>query len=89
MGRYYFDLENGDGETLDNEGMELPSRERVSQEASRIVAEIARDEIPEMREGTIALTIRDSEKKIVGKTTLTFATRWVANGEKESSGECR
>lgn len=81
MGRYYFDLENGDGETLDTEGMELPSRERASQEASRIVAEIARDEIPEMTEGTIALTIRNSDKEIVGKTTLTFATHWLVNAD--------
>ncbi|MGH6860208.1 MAG: DUF6894 family protein [Phyllobacterium sp.] len=77
MSRYYFDLDNGDGQTVDQEGLELPSLERASKEASRIVGDLARDEIAEVEQGTICLTIRNSKGETIARTTLTFATEWV------------
>lgn len=87
MNRYYFDLDNGDGQTLDREGLEFPSRERASKEASRIVADLARDEIPETEKGTICLTIRNSKGTPIAKTTLTFATEWLDGKGNETIGD--
>lgn len=47
MPRYYFDLHNGDGPLKDNVGLEFASREGVAKEITRILADIARDEMPE------------------------------------------
>ncbi|MGF6178652.1 hypothetical protein ABIE33_006972 [Ensifer sp. 4252] len=46
MTRYFFDLRNGDGQTLDEQGLELPSRDAVMQEVTRILVDVARDELP-------------------------------------------
>ena len=44
--RYYFDLHNGDGPMSDEHGVDLASREVVSKEITRILLDIARDEMP-------------------------------------------
>lgn len=43
MTRYYFDLRDDDGITVDEEGMELSNTARVQEEAARSVADMARD----------------------------------------------
>jgi hypothetical protein len=45
MGRYYFDLRDDNGITVDDEGMELPGLERAREEAARSLADMARDAI--------------------------------------------
>ena len=41
--RYYFDLRDADGITIDEEGIDLPSLQRVQEEAARSLADMARD----------------------------------------------
>ena len=45
MTRYYFDLMDSDGIVTDDEGMELPSMQRVQEEAARSLAGMARDAV--------------------------------------------
>jgi len=45
MARYYFDVHVDDNLTIDDEGLELSSRERAWAEAARSVGEMARDQI--------------------------------------------
>jgi hypothetical protein len=45
MPRYYFDLREGDDLAPDEEGLELPSIERVQEEAARSLADLARDAV--------------------------------------------
>ncbi|WP_438750863.1 DUF6894 family protein [Pararhizobium sp. O133] len=77
MGRYFFDLQNGDGPVRDNDGMELDSRAGVAREISRILLDIAQDEIPERMRGAISIVVRDDNGKAVSVANLTFSNLWL------------
>ncbi|CAN7345523.1 hypothetical protein LJR104_001851 [Neorhizobium sp. LjRoot104] len=76
MARYFFDLSNGDGPVRDNEGQEISTREQISREVSRILADIARDEFPEREKGSISVEVRNEEGQSVFSGRLSFQTRW-------------
>jgi hypothetical protein len=77
MSRYYFDLCNGDGPTNDNEGMELSSRESVTRQISRILVDIARDELPREERSVIEVKVRNEAGKVVSVASLTFSREWI------------
>jgi hypothetical protein len=64
MPRYYFDLRKGDQVTLDEEGLELSSLERVQEEAARSLADFARDNVRRALDGggdSVAIDVRDDD----------------------------
>ncbi|WP_312366187.1 DUF6894 family protein [Ensifer sp.] len=77
MTRYFFDLQNGDGQTLDEQGMELASREAVMQEVTRILVDIARDELPDGIGTKISVSVRTDIGEPVSVSTLTFQNLWL------------
>ena len=77
MPRYYFDLHNGDGPLRDNDGLEIASREGVAKEVSRILADIARDEMPAQDKNVISLKVRNEVGKVISISSLTFFTEWL------------
>lgn len=77
MSRYYFDLHNGDGPTTDNDGMELGSRESVNKQVTRILVDIARDEMPTEDRAVISVKVRNDKGKIISVASLTFNNEWL------------
>jgi hypothetical protein len=77
MGRYFFDLQNGDGPVRDHDGMELDSRADITREVGRILLDIARDEIPEQPRGAASVVVRDADGKAVSVANLTFSNLWL------------
>ena len=62
MPRYYFDIREGDDLAPDDEGLELPSIERVQEEAARSLADMARDAVRKPHDGAdhdMAIEVRD------------------------------
>jgi len=76
MARYFFDLINGDGPVRDEQGQEVASREAVSREVSRILADIAREELPARCKGLISIEVRDENGRPVFTGSLSFQSRW-------------
>lgn len=76
MPRYFFDIHNGDGPTRDDHGIVLTSRERILHETSRLLLDIARDELPGQSRGEIAVFVRDDAGNEVCHTQLSFKTEW-------------
>jgi hypothetical protein len=76
MPRYFFDLHNGDGPLRDEAGLELSDRAEVARETSRILLDIARDEMPATDRAMISVTVRSGERP-VSVATLTFANEWL------------
>ncbi len=76
MARYYFDLFNGSGPVRDDQGQEMPTREGISREVSRILADIAREELPDRGNGAITIEVRDERGRPVLTGSLSFQTRW-------------
>lgn len=77
MTRYFFDLRNGDGQTLDEQGLELPSRDAVMQEVTRILVDVARDELPGGVGTEISVSVRTDIGKTVSVSTLMFQNQWL------------
>lgn len=76
MARYYFDLINGNGPIRDDQGQEVTTREGISREVSRILADIAREELPDRENGAITIEVRDEQGQPVLTGSLSFRTRW-------------
>nr|WP_210010074.1 hypothetical protein [Neorhizobium galegae] len=76
MARYFFDLINGNGPVRDNEGQEIVTREGISREVSRILADIAREEFPERGKGSISVEVRNEDGQSVFSGRLSFQTQW-------------
>jgi hypothetical protein len=77
MTRYYLDLHNSDGETRDEQGVELGSRDAVLQEVTRILMDVARDELPDRNRTDISVFVRTDIGKTVSVATLTFRNQWL------------
>lgn len=77
MSRFYFDLHNGEGPTRDTHGVELASRENVSKEVTRILLDIARDEMPIKDRTVISVTVRDAVGRAISVASLTFTSEWL------------
>jgi len=77
MSRYFFDLHNGDGPTIDHEGVDLSSREAVTREVTRILVDLARDEMPSEQRAIISVKVRNATGKVVSVSSLTFNNEWL------------
>ncbi|WP_320202247.1 DUF6894 family protein (plasmid) [Agrobacterium sp. rho-13.3] len=77
MSRYFFDLHNGDGPTTDHEGLDLSSRDAVKREVTRILVDLARDEMPIEQRAIISVKVRNATGKVVSVSSLTFHNEWL------------
>ena len=71
MRRYFFDTRDGKNFFLDDEGQEMPTLEMVRVEATRSLAELARDVLPGSLKRKITVEVRDGKKPVL-KLALTF-----------------
>ncbi len=76
MKRYYFDVINEDGPFRDELGQDMSSREAITREVSRILSDIAREELPGREDGSILVEVRDEGGEHVFTGQLSFETRW-------------
>ena len=58
MPRYYFDMNDGDQQTIDDIGLDFPDIEAARQEASRALAEITRMHVPAKDDWACEVLIR-------------------------------
>ena len=79
MSRYYFDLHNGAGPQRDDHGVELATLNAVTQEATRILLDIARDEVGDTGRLIVTVTVRDEEGNPISIASLTFSNEWLEN----------
>src|SRR3954469_7359581 len=73
MQRYFFDVRTGDKLATDEEGMMLPSLTAVQTEASKSLAELARDMIRLQSGHHLAVEVRDASGSIVNETRLQWS----------------
>lgn len=81
MPRYFFDVHNGNGPSRDDHGIELPSDQRIMREMSRILLDIARDELPGQERGEISIFVRNEQEQEICSTHLSFQTEWKRQAE--------
>jgi len=76
MPRYYLDLYNGDGLTVDDEGQVFETRERLRCEAIRILPDIIRDEMLEGDRTAITVKVRDESGSRIFEASLVISSAW-------------
>ncbi|WP_075291487.1 DUF6894 family protein [Pararhizobium arenae] len=78
MGRYFFELHNGDGTTPDDEGMEFSARANIVNEISRLMLDIVREELPDRESGAVSVIVRDETGKVISVSNMSFMNHWLA-----------
>ncbi|WP_309296303.1 DUF6894 family protein [Bradyrhizobium sp. Ce-3] len=65
MARYYFDLRDGCGLAIDEEGLEMPDLAAVQEEAARALADMIRDSVRGQNLDRAAVEVRDHNGPIL------------------------
>ena len=74
MPRYFFDTDDGAAPFMDDEGSELPDDQAARHEASRTMAEMAKDHIPSgAPQQHITIRVRDEHGEALVRLDLSFA----------------
>jgi hypothetical protein len=76
MDRFFFDVYNAEGHTLDEEGLLLHSRDRAKDEALRILHDIARDELKGEDLVKITVKVRNQAGGQIFEASLILTSGW-------------
>jgi hypothetical protein len=80
MPRYYFDSDDdGDQSIVDDIGVELPDLDAVKLEASRALADLARDVLPGSIRRELSVSVRDRLDRPVLKALMVFEVQILAD----------
>ena len=75
--RYFFDIDDGDRRTLDDQGFDLPGLRETRDEAIRVLPDIARDVLPNGDHRSFIVTVREEGGLPIFKATLSLVAEWV------------
>jgi hypothetical protein len=70
--RFFFDLDDGDGLVMDNDGLDLPSLEVAKRKAVAVLPDIARDVLPDGDMRVLTANVRDESGRVRVTATLTL-----------------
>lgn len=62
MARFYFDISDGSGRSVDTEGQELPSAEAARYLAAQELTHLIRDTMPDGERESYVVTVRDGNR---------------------------
>ena len=72
MPRYFFDIDDGEGNFIDDTGVELANMDDAISEARRALADLVRDALRDTQTEGVSVNIRDgAEGPVMLKVTLT------------------
>ena len=72
MPRFYFDTRDGETFLPDDEGLECPGTHQARVEASRALAEMIKDSMPNGSHKKMAIEVRGENRKPLLKVQITF-----------------
>jgi len=76
MPLYYFDTDDGDTKFRDETGLELVDAQKARDEASRALAELAREYVPSaLGQKNVTMWVRDETGEPLLQLSLTFAVQ--------------
>src|SRR5829696_7334302 len=77
MGRFYFDVRDGETFTPDDEGLEFPGIKEARDDASRSLGEMIKDAMPDGIRQNMAVEVRGADKRPLFKVQITSrSSRW-------------
>ena len=78
MARYFFDIHNTRFSSIDEDGHECSDRDAISEQALKILCDIAREKPLEHLNGQLGVTVRDGADHVVLTASVTLSVTWVA-----------
>jgi hypothetical protein len=81
MPLFFFDLTDDGDEPRqpDPIGTEHPTKECIPAEAVDLLANIARDRLPDGKDRTFSVSVRDNEGQVIYKASLALRAGWQSN----------
>lgn len=76
MSRYFFDFQDSNEMTSDDEGVELATPARARAAAIELLSHVAKDELPDGESRCFEVTVREAGHQIIYHATLTFHGQW-------------
>jgi hypothetical protein len=83
--RYFFDTNDGECQSRDTEGTELADLETMRREATGLLPDMAREELPDGNHRVFACRVRDDTGAEIFVATLTLEAEWTADGPRRAS----
>ncbi|MGE0668008.1 MAG: hypothetical protein AB7O49_15740 [Sphingomonadales bacterium] len=77
MARYYFDIDDGDVATEDDDGTELQDLAEARHHAIAVLPNLARDVLPNGDRREFKVTLRDASGRRVFRASLMFRADWL------------
>ena len=82
MPKYFFDINNGDGLTRDEDGAEFAFLDEVRDAAIRVLPDIARDVLPDSGRRVLSVRVRDEDDRYVFHASLSLISEWLDVSER-------
>ncbi|WP_128755408.1 DUF6894 family protein [Metarhizobium album] len=73
MGRFFFDISNGDGDSTDDDGVEFPTAAAAEDELAKVLGDVVREAVVRERNGRVVVRVRDESGNVCMKGMLDFA----------------
>lgn len=85
MARYYFDIDDGEIETSDDDGLDLDNLNEARDRAIAVLPNIAREVLPDGDRREFVVSVRDDRGDAVFRATLSFRAEWLVAPPKPAS----
>ena len=77
MPLYFFDvIDDGEPGSPDEIGTDFPDKESIPDEAVALLANVARERLPDGTHRTFSVSVREAEGPVMFKATLSFQAGW-------------
>ncbi|MBI1181430.1 MAG: hypothetical protein GC201_12815 [Alphaproteobacteria bacterium] len=77
MPRYFFDIDDGESSTEDDEGLMLDDREQARLYAIGALPTIAEEVLPDGERRTFVIVVRDETRRAIFRASLSFLSEWI------------
>ena len=82
MPRYFFDIDDGDHQHHDDEGIDLADVEAARKEAIRALPDVARDVLPDGDRRDFTSSVRTEAGRVVFRAKLSLVAEWVGANDR-------
>ncbi len=80
MTLFFFDVDDGERRTFDDQGTEFPGLKEAREGAIRALPDVARDLLPDGDRRDFVVTVKDANGRALFRASLSFRSEWL-NGE--------
>jgi hypothetical protein len=81
MPLFYFDIDDGERFTRDEQGLDCPDRKAARDYAIGVLPDLAREALPDGDRHEIVVTVRDESGRNVFRAVLSLVAEWLDAGQ--------